>query len=101
MQSGQQYAVMVTMRNSGSTGWTPEVVRLRSEKPEGNTIWGTAEEPLNVNVAPGDTFVFTFNVTAPSTSGDYDFQWRLVEDLGADGKYGFGEGSTSILVTVQ
>jgi hypothetical protein len=48
------------------------------------------------DVGPGGTVTFNFNVTAPSTGGSYNFQWRMVQD----GVEWFGASSTNAVVQV-
>ncbi|MDO8682740.1 MAG: glycosyl hydrolase, partial [Armatimonadota bacterium] len=46
--------------------------------------------------APGQQKTFTFIVTAPSTAGTYNFQWRMVQD----GVQWFGDLTPNVAVTV-
>lgn len=88
MNAGQAYTVSVTMRNSGSTTWTAGAYKLGSQNPAGNLTWGVNQLSLPVAVAPGSDATFTFNVTAPSTAGTYNFQWRMLQDaVGYFGAY--------------
>jgi RHS repeat-associated protein len=89
MLPGQSYAVSVTMQNNGNTAWSPGAVRLRSQNPEDNTVWGISYVELSAPVAPHSTGTFNFDVSAPINAGSYNFQWRLHLDdhgwLGAPG----------------
>ncbi len=49
------------------------------------------------SVAPGQQVTLNFTVTAPSTSGSYNFQWRMVHD----GVVWFGDTSPNVLVSVS
>jgi hypothetical protein len=51
---------------------------------------------LAAPVAPGANATFNFNVTAPSTVGTYNFQWRMVQDSTR-----FGAFTTNVAVNVQ
>ncbi|HZI48834.1 MAG TPA: S8 family serine peptidase, partial [Pyrinomonadaceae bacterium] len=76
--AGQQMPVSITMRNVGTTTWqTGQYIEL-APQPDNGT-WGTIHQPIPNDVAPGSTVTFTFNVTAPTTSGTFNFQWRMVD----------------------
>src|SRR5207253_2652947 len=79
MTPGQTYTVSVSMQNTGSTTWSAGTVGLGSQNPQDNTTWGFNRVWLTNAVAPGETATFSFSVTAPSTAGTYNFQWRMVE----------------------
>jgi RHS repeat-associated protein len=96
MAAGQSYAVSVTMQNTGSTTWAAGSVGLGSQNPQGNTTWGTSKINLASPVAPGAQTTFNFNVTAPSSPGTYNFQWRMLE--GSNGW--FGAQTTNVAVVV-
>jgi lysophospholipase L1-like esterase len=98
MGTGGTYAVSVTMMNSGTSSWTAaSSYSLGSRNPTNNTIWGMNRVALDAgdSVGPGQMKTFTWNVTAPSTPGTYDFQWRMVQD----GVEQFGENSPNVVVT--
>ena len=83
MVPGQVYAVSVTMQNTGTTTWSAaNLFRLGSSNALDNTLWGMNRVmmPAADSVAPGATYTFNFNVTAPTTAGIYNFQWRTVHD---------------------
>ena len=98
MTPGQIYAVSVTMQNTGTTTWSSSTHhRLGTQNPQDNTIWtGLTRVALPHNVAPGQNVTFSFNVTAPSTPGMYNFQWKMVQDL----VEWFGAQSTNVAVAV-
>lgn len=96
LQVGETATVSVTMRNNGSTTWGNNH-SLGSQHPQDNAIWGTGRVSVGgTPVQPGETKTFTFNITAPSTSGDYNFQWRMVQD----GVEWFGASSTNAIIQV-
>jgi hypothetical protein len=69
------------MRNTGNTTWTSaNQFRLGSQNPQDNNTWGVQRVALAGPVAPGADASFTFTITAPSAPGNYNFQWRMVED---------------------
>ena len=100
MSAGQQYSVSVSMRNTGSTTWTAaQGIRLGAVNPYDNYTWGMNRVSLagGDSIAPGQEKVFTWNVTAPTTAGTYNFQWRMVRD----GVAWFGDLSTNLAVAVS
>jgi hypothetical protein len=100
MTAGQQYAVSVTMRNSGGTTWTPGTFyRLGAINPHDNANWGMNRIALAAgdSVAPGQVRTFSWTVRAPTTPGQYNFQWRMVQD----GVTWFGANSANTVVTVN
>ena len=97
MNAGQQYSVSVTMNNSGTKTWTAaDQHRLGSRNPENNSTWGLSRVNVPATIAPGQNATFTFTVTAPSSPGTYNFQWRMMQD----GVEGFGADTTNVAVTV-
>lgn len=96
MAPGQTYAVSVTLRNTGAWTWrTTSPYRLGSQNPENNTTWGASRVDLPHDILPGETHTFNFNVTAPVTTGSYNFQWRMVVDNG----FGwFGPATPNVVV---
>jgi RHS repeat-associated protein len=97
MNAGQQYTVSVTMNNSGTKTWTAaEQHRLGSRNPQDNATWGLSRVGVPATTAPGQNATFTFTVTAPSSPGVYNFQWRMVQD----GVQWFGADTTNVAVTV-
>ncbi|GEM_PF-3106497 len=97
MTAGQSYSVSVTMQNTGTTTWSPGTYKLGSQNPQDNTTWGTNRINLQSSVAPNANAAFTFNVTAPTTPGTYNFQWRMLQE----GVGFFGTASTNVAVTVN
>ena len=82
MTPGQTYPVSVTMTNTGNVTWTSaSLYRLGAQNPQDNSTWGLLRVELPNSVAPGASVTFNFTITAPSTVGYYNFQWRMVEDL--------------------
>ncbi|MGH9916763.1 MAG: hypothetical protein ACRD63_15915, partial [Pyrinomonadaceae bacterium] len=82
MMTGQQYNVSVTMRNSGDKTWTRTGNYNLGSRTDGNTNWlsGGNRVGLPSDRLPGETATFNFIVTAPSTPGNYNFQWQMVQD---------------------
>ena len=99
MLPGQTYAVSVTLQNTGTTTWTPGgAYRLGSQNWQDNTTWGTnrINLPSGSSIAPGANATFNFNVTAPTSPGTYNFQWKMVQD----GVEWFGAQSANVAVKV-
>ncbi len=100
MKVDAKYKVSVTMTNSGKVAWTPGDYRLvnldtRSSTMTSSSVWGVSSVDLDETIAPGSTKVFIFTVVAPSTPGNYLFQWRMSGPGGL-----FGDASRSVDVNV-
>lgn len=81
MLPGQTKNVTVQMRNTGNYTWTAASnFRLGSQNPANNATWGLARVNATSDVAPGQTGTFNFAITAPSTPGVYNFQWRMLQE---------------------
>ncbi|MDD1654133.1 MAG: carbohydrate binding domain-containing protein [Methanomicrobiales archaeon] len=85
MTAGQLYTVSVTMKNTGTSTWTAaNNYRLGSQNPQDNKIWLRTSHRVNLGgsdaIAPGQQKTFTFTVTAPSTTGTYNFQWQMLQE---------------------
>jgi RHS repeat-associated protein len=82
MAAKGSYSVSITMKNSGNTTWTSsKAYKLGAQNPADNFTWGDARVELGSSVAPGQQYTFTFNATAPSNAGTYNFQWRMVREF--------------------
>ena len=97
MIAGQNYDVTVTMKNNGTTVWSPETCFLGSQNPDDHTNWGTNRINLAAPVLPGETGTFNFPATAPFAAGTYNMQWRLFRS----GSGFFGAPSQDVPVLVQ
>ena len=98
MVSFESYEVSITMRNTGNTTWTAGTnYRLGSQNPQDNTRWGLARVELPHSVPPGGEVTFTFTVTPPRTIGNYNFQWRMVQD----GVEWFGSYTPNVVISVR
>jgi hypothetical protein len=104
MTAGQVYPVSVTLKNVGTETWSPvgvspqcNVYRLGSANPQDNLIWGRMRADLPATVAPGGLVTINFNVTAPSTPGNYNFQWRMLQECVT----WFGDSTPNVGVTVN
>ena len=98
MTAGQTYSVTVRMRNTGSTTWAAASYALGSQNPTDNTTWDADGRVAPAsNIAPNQEAVFTWNVTAPSTAGTYNFQWRMRQS----GVEWFGATTPNVAVVVS
>lgn len=99
MVAGRIYNVSVTMRNNGPTTWSDGAgYRLASFNPVNNLTWGSSRMFIasGVTVPPGGQYTFNKAIRAPSTPGNFAFQWRML----LNGFRTFGEASQSVLVSV-
>ena len=81
MNSGDIVTVSVTMKNSGTTTWTPgSGFKLGSQNPQDNNAWGEGRALLPSSVPPGAQVTISFPAHAPGSAGTYHFQWRMLEE---------------------
>lgn len=74
--AGTSVPIVVTFQNSGTNTWQNATgYALASQNPANNTTWGAATlANVASSVTNGANYTYTFNVTAPSTPGTYNFQ---------------------------
>ena len=97
MIAGQTYNVSVTMRNTGTNTWTTAgYYNLGSQNPQDNATWRSPRVALAGPVAQNANATFNFTVTAPATPGNYNFQWKMVQDT----VEWFGALSSNVVVNV-
>ena len=100
MIAGHSYTAAITMKNVGSSAWTPELkYRLTSQNPVDNTFFGTARATLGTAVAPGSPVTFTFPLIAPVAQGTYNFQWQMGLESGP-GAGVFGDLTPNLVIAV-
>ncbi len=99
LSTGQKTAVSITMKNTGTNVWTAATgYKLGAQNPQDNDNWGTGR----VNLVAGDSIdqsaqkTFTFDITAPSVAGPYNFQWRMVQE----GVSWFGDLTSNVVIQV-
>ena len=101
MLAGETQTVSVTMLNSGGTTWTKSSgYKLGTQNPQDNTTWTGSTRVLLAagdSIAPGQSKTFTFDITAPSSPGNYDFQWKMLRE-GVDW---FGAKSQNVVIDVD
>lgn len=95
---GETATATVTMKNTGTTLWTREQY-YRLGAPLNSTTWGFGRVQLDVGetVYPGQNKSFSFTITAPSTAGSYDFQWRMLEEA----VQWFGDSSPQLAIVAD
>ncbi len=95
---GQAYNVSVTMQNTGISTWTsggtPQ--RLGSQNPQDNTVWGLGRIDVPEEIPPGSSATFNFTAHAPTSTGIYQFQWRMVQE----GVTWFGDFTSDVQCTI-
>jgi hypothetical protein len=98
MQAHHTYNVSVTLKNTGDTTWVPGSYFLGSRNPQDNTTWGKNRVPLPYAAGPGGQVTFSFTVTAPASSGSYNFQWQLFQ---SDLSWWIGDVTPNVSVWVS
>ncbi|MBM4152609.1 MAG: PASTA domain-containing protein [Kiritimatiellaceae bacterium] len=102
MVAGKTTNVTVRMKNTGTTSWTiAEGYKLGSQNVQDNSTWGfnRVNLPSGTTVAPGQEYSFSFSITAPTTAGTYNFQWKMVDDVTPNQGW-FGAQSVNQAITV-
>ena len=100
----QVFSVAITVKNTGALAWREghrqpgTITILLSQDPEGNATWGTRYiiQGQGTVVEPGKEFTFRSSLKAPSTPGEYSFQWKL-KARGAT----FGEATARETIKVE
>ncbi|NVJ21294.1 hypothetical protein HUW62_08700 [Myxococcus sp. AM011] len=96
---GETFQFSVRMKNWGTQSWNAQTpVELGSQNPPDNVSWGVARVPLMPYevVKPGQDATFVFTAVAPSLTGAYPFEWRLVQ-----GNQPFGQSTLPLTITVM
>jgi len=79
LPNGVNFTGSVTIKNTGSTTWTPNDYRLGSlSNPDG--IWGVDHQDLNTTVPPGGVITLSGVYTSPGVSSfglPEGFSWRM------------------------
>jgi hypothetical protein len=81
---GTTAVASVEMRNTGTATWTEaEGYRLGTVDDEDplHPHAGRLVLPDDVSVAPGETYLFTIELTAPVEEGDFLTDWQMVHEL--------------------
>jgi hypothetical protein len=83
MAAGQTYSVTATVRNDGWDTWSESALyRLGySVVPAGSSpFYSRAYLPSEVNVPPGQSWTFSFDIVAPATNGTYELYLDMVHE---------------------
>jgi hypothetical protein len=84
MQCGETRQAAVTMKNTGTTTWsrygTQGGYKLGAVGDSDPFHPGRVWLPVGVEVAPNQTYTFTFDLTAPQQAGSYLTDWRMVHE---------------------
>ena len=100
LEVGETMSVDIILKNTGESIWDASKGQfsLGSQNPENNRDWGISKVLFETEelVLPGDEKTFTFNVTAPNTPGNYDFQWQMQNQEGW-----FGNPTDNVVIMVQ
>ncbi|MBI5201399.1 MAG: hypothetical protein HY925_07425 [Elusimicrobia bacterium] len=82
LRPGETSHVTITLRNTGTNPWTRSGgYKLGSQSPVDNANWRRGRIPLPVaSVKSGESATFSFDVTAPKSTGTFVFQWRMVQE---------------------
>ena len=79
MNPGQSYNVSVTFRNRGVVWSEARAFRLGANG-DSDPFTATTRHTISGEVRPGNTYTFSFTLTAPATPGTYTTDWRMVRD---------------------
>ncbi len=79
MQPGQTYSVSITFRNRGVLWNETEAYRLGAVG-DSDPFTATTRVAISGEVDTGQTYTFTFSMTAPTIEGAYTTDWRMVRD---------------------
>jgi len=90
MVAGQTYSVAERLLNTGALTWTKaNGDYLRSANSVDNKVWGINRIDLGAAdaIANSQAKNFGFNVIAPMTAGNYNFQWRMSQNSHSFGAF--------------
>ena len=79
----QKTTVNITFKNTGSTTWTKASgYQLGSQNTQDNNVWGFNRVDLSDTdiILPGQEKTFQFEITAPSSAGYTNFQWKMIKE---------------------
>ena len=99
MGLSQKSTVNITLKNIGTTTWTKaNGYKLGSQSSQDNTAWGFNRVDLSDTdtILPGQEKTFQFEITAPSSVGNNNFQWKLIKE----GQEWFGELTPNIIIAI-
>ena len=94
MDCGEVVSVSVVMRNTGTATWTRAAGYKLGALGDSDALYGPDPRvwlPEDVEVPPGETYVFDFELTAPSSAMEVLTDWQMVHE----GVRWFGESTRS------
>lgn len=77
--AGSSTSVTVAVQNTGTATWTPASSFHLYSRNTPQDLWGLLNVGLPTAVAPGETGIFTFTITAPSATGTTPFVWDMFQ----------------------
>lgn len=91
--AGEVFEVSITMKNTGSQAWGPEIPKhsiLLSQTPADKSTWGTSFiiQGQGKTCKPGEEFTYTSWLRAPLTPGEHVFQWGVALREGPAAPFG-------------
>lgn len=98
MNAGKKYQCSVTLLNRGVV-WT-EAQKIRLGITTGADAFSVdARQLINGEVDPGDTYTFSFTLTAPSKAGTYHIGWQMLHN--DDSWFGASLGRTIRVLSIH
>jgi hypothetical protein len=98
LQPGQAFDANVKFLNTGTQAWSGSLFYLASQNPPLNATWGGNSVSLGTFTCnPGQQMEVAFTAFAPTTPGNYNFQWQIYKN---DGSGFFGQPTTSVSIAV-
>ena len=90
MAAGENYSVTVTVRNDGWDTWSEnDQYRLGYAMLSNGSATATSSDydvnphinlPTETTVNPGESIIFSFDITAPTTNGNYDLYYDMLRE---------------------
>jgi hypothetical protein len=95
---GQALIQTWTVRNSGTTTWTPDAgYALVYDSGEGFGAPTRIDLPVGASIAPGQTQVFSLPANVPTAPGRYTGRWRMTHGMT---KFGQSYSLTAVITSV-
>ena len=100
LEPGESVDIFIVMKNASSTVWSKEDGYQIKDCFFPESVWGVSEVTLDPGEAvnPDEHTTFTFTITAPEVSGDYDFQWQM---FNATEEIWFGDKTPLVKIAVS
>lgn len=81
MKKGTEYPITITVRNDSNQTWSESnLIRLGAVGDSDPFANGRHLIKIGESVKPGDEYVFVFNMKAPSVTGEYLSDWRMLQE---------------------